>query len=1007
MSDKLLKALMQLFAILANNERYSHSGKRIVEIFLRQQISPSARQYYLEVFENHLHHFRNETGGEVIAQTSLLTNERLKKISGEINRELKIREKYIVLIRLIEFSVSCCDNLTNEERACLRSVALTFNISNEDYELCFSFATLQENEIPDNSCLMVLSADQNPSARKLKQLQVPFLEGKILLAYIRYADIIFLRYFEDPSDLLTLNGNPVQNKIIYTVPNAAVIKGCRIKPVYHSDITNIFLDAGSHLSIKFEVKNLEYDFPNGRKGLQPLSFTARSGNLVGIMGGSGAGKSTLLNLLNGNFTPSSGEIIINTFNLHKEKKLFEGVIGYVPQDDLLMEDLTVYQNLYFNSKLCFGELDKNELTVKVNQLLQSLGLYEIKDLKVGSPLDKMISGGQRKRLNIALEIIRAPSVLFVDEPTSGLSSLDSIQVMDLLKQLTAQRKLIFVVIHQPSAEVFKLFDKLLILDHGGYPVYYGNPVESLTYFKTHAGYADKNINECELCGDVDTELVFSIIEGKTIDEFGNQTKERKVKPVEWNKLFTESKQSEDHSSTPRKYLPKGDYRKALWFEQLKIYIQRDVLSKLRNRQYMFINMLEAPVLAWLLAYFLKFTPFGGSYTFYHNQNIPAFIFISVIVALFMGLSVSAEEIIRDRKILLREKFLNLSRLSYLSSKISVLFFLSAIQTLLFVFVSHFILGIKGMICSYWFMLFTVSCFANVLGLLVSSLFKSAITVYILVPFLIIPQIILSGVMVKFENLNPSITNQEHVPAIGEMMASRWAFEGLAVNQFSNNDYERHFFPMDKAMSTATYRKDFWFQVMNDKLDSAYHQQRNEFIPMLRYELKHDSKASAYPAVQQFLAESPASLDQKHHAALSAALSQTRKDYISLYNRAAAAKDSVSKLLMAKGIDLVKLKNVYTNKALTQHVTDYSNLDFIIIQKDKLIQRFRPVYMEGGIRSPYYVSGKKIFGISFKTYFFNFIIIWKMTILMFLLLYFDVLNKAAAVLFHKRKWAFKV
>lgn len=993
---------MQLFAILANNERYSHSGRRIVELFLKQQISPSARQYYLEVFEHHLEQYRKESVTEDSSGHNRLTHERLKKISGEINRELKIREKYIVLIRLIEFSVSCCDNLTEEEKACLRSVAYTFNISSEDYELCYEFAILDADETPDNSCLMLLSAGQKPSVRKLKQLQVPYLEGRIVLAYIRYADIIFMRYFEDAADLLTLNGNPVQNKIIYTVPNAAVIKGCRIKPVYHSDITNIFLDAGSHLSIKFEVKNLEYEFANGRKGLQPLSFVARSGNLVGIMGGSGAGKSTLLNLLNGNFTPSSGEIIINTFNLHKEKKLFEGVIGYVPQDDLLMEDLTVYQNLYFNSKLCFGELDKNELTVKVNQLLQTLGLYEIKDLKVGSPLDKMISGGQRKRLNIALEIIRAPSVLFVDEPTSGLSSLDSIHVMDLLKQLTAQRKLIFVVIHQPSAEVFKLFDKLLILDHGGYPVYYGNPVESLTYFKTHAGYADKNISECELCGDVDTELVFSIIEGKTIDEFGNQTKERKVKPAEWNKLFSESKQSDDHSPTPRKYLPKGDYRKALWFEQLKIYIQRDVLSKLRNQQYMLINLLEAPVLAWLLAFFLKFTPYGGIYTFYDNQNIPAFIFISVIVALFMGLSVSAEEIIRDRKILLREKFLNLSRLSYLSSKISVLFFLSAVQTLLFVLVSHFILDIKGMMLSYWLMLFTVSCFANVLGLLVSSLFNSAITVYILVPFLIIPQIILSGVMVKFENLNPTVTNQEYVPAIGEMMASRWAFEALAVNQFSNNDYERHFFLMDKAMSTATYRKDFWHQVMNDKLDSAYYQQRHEFIPMLRYELKHDSKAVVYPAVQQFISETPNALTQKKHAELSAALAQVRKDYISLYNRAAAAKDSVSKVLMSKGMDLISLKNKYTNKALTQHVTDYSNLDFIIIQKDKLIQRFRPVYMEGGIRSPYYVSGKKILGISFKTYFFNFIVIWKMTVLMFLLLHFDVLNKTAAALAKKRK-----
>jgi hypothetical protein len=257
-------------------------------------------------------------------------------------------------------------------------------------------------------------------------------------------------------------------------------------------------------------------------------------------------------------------------------------------------------------------------------------------------------------------------------------------------------------------------------------------------------------------------------------------------------------------------------------------------------------------------------------------------------------------------------------------------------------------------------------------------------------------------MVKFENLNPSVTNQEHVPFIGEMMASRWAFEGLAVHQFSSNEYERHFFPMDKAMSTATYRKDFWHQVMNDKLDSAFYQKRTEFIPLLRNELMHDYKAVVYPAVKQFIAENPAAINQKQHDALSDALVQIRKDYIALYNRAAAAKDSVSKTLVSKGIDLLTLKNEYTNKALTQHVTDYSNLDFIVIRKDKLIQRFRPVYMESGIRSPYYVSGKKMIGISFKTYFFNFVILWMMTSLLFFVLHFNVLNKAAALLHKKRK-----
>jgi ABC-type multidrug transport system ATPase subunit len=142
------------------------------------------------------------------------------------------------------------------------------------------------------------------------------------------------------------------------------------------------------------------------------------------MGGSGTGKSTFLNILNGNYKPSSGSVTINGIDIHKQKELIEGVIGFISQDDLLIEELTVYQNLFFNAKLCFNNLSERQIQKKVLEVLSSLGLSEAKDLIVGNPLEQTISGGQRKRLNIALELIREPSVLFVDEPTSGLSSRD-------------------------------------------------------------------------------------------------------------------------------------------------------------------------------------------------------------------------------------------------------------------------------------------------------------------------------------------------------------------------------------------------------------------------------------------------------------------------------------------------------------------------------------------------------------------------------------------------------
>src|SRR5258708_3156406 len=355
------------------------------------------------------------------------------------------------------------------------------------------------------------------------------------------------------------------------------------------------------------------------------------------MGASGAGKSTLLHVLNGNEKPSKGQVLINGIDIHREPGKIEGVIGFVPQDDLLIEDLTVYQNLYFASKLCFSHLNEDEIDFLVLKTLDDLGLNEAKDLKVVSPLEKTISGGQRKRLNIGLELLREPAVLFVDEPTSGLSSRDSENIIDLLKELSLKGKLVFAVIHQPSSDIFKMFDRLVILDTGGYQIYYGNPVDAVIYFKKNINMVNSDEGECHTCGNVNPEQIFNIIETKVINEFGNFTNKRKFSADQWNKVFQEkikllsvARQNETPHSTLR--IPN-------WIKQTHLFGLRDVLSKLSNTQYLVINLLEAPALAFILAFIVKYynsdDQLNPGYIFNKNLNMPAYFFMSVIVALFM------------------------------------------------------------------------------------------------------------------------------------------------------------------------------------------------------------------------------------------------------------------------------------------------------------------------------------------------------------------------------------
>ena len=568
--------------------------------------------------------------------------------------------------------------------------------------------------------------------------------------------------------------------------------------------------------ISFVAEDITYYFPNKTQGLHEINIAEKTGSLVGIMGSSGSGKTTLLNVLAGIIKPTSGKILINSIDYTKKKKQLDGVIGYVAQDDILIEDLTVYQNLYYNGKLCLNELSEKELDERVMTTLVSLGLEQTKDLKVGSVLSKTISGGQRKRLNIALELIREPSILFVDEPTSGLSSRDSENVMDLLKELSQKGKIIFVVIHQPSSDIFKMFDNLVVMDTGGHMIYYGNPIEAIAYFKEATQHLDRLRSICHLCGNVTPEQIFNIVEARIVNEYGQFTSKRKISAEQWADLYTEKAGKPKDINVKDK--PHKSINRPSVFKQMQIFTIRDFLSKIGDKQYMLINFLEAPLLALVLASVVRYRNSidGASYVFRFNENIPAYLLMCVIVSLFLGLTVSAEEIIHDRKILKREHFLNLSWGSYLTSKMFLLFGLSAIQTLSFVLIGNAILEIEGMTTSFWIILFSSSCMANMVGLNISSAFRSAVTVYIMIPIILIPQMIFSGLMFNFDKLNEAIRSYGKVPLVADFMTSRWALEAMGVHQFMNNEFQEPFYEFDQQIHQADYKASFWIPAMRSK-----------------------------------------------------------------------------------------------------------------------------------------------------------------------------------------------
>ncbi len=1016
MSEKILKALMRLFAIIAKSDEATLDARNVVESYLKQFLNKEQVNEYLAIYENYLKQQDEGIEGERKRRRLAVSSVKVIVICEQINEELNQKQKFIVLLNLIEF-VSSNGTVSEQEMEFISTVSAYFNIPEEEFKLCLSLAlTNSVVNIEDSENFLLISQTNssnniNDSAQPKKAIQhlnSDSINGELLVLHINSIGLYLVRYFGNAE--LFLNGQAITPGRIYVLSQGSSIRSSKVQPIYYSDIVGCLLKDISNTKIVFAVKEIEYKFKNGITGLHKLSFTENEGKLIGIMGGSGAGKSTLLNILNGNNAPSAGEVLINGHNLHKEKKELEGVIGYIPQDDLLIEELTVYQNLFYNSKLCFSDSSDEQIDVLVMDMLNELGLSEAKDLQVGNPLSQTISGGQRKRLNIALELIRQPSILFVDEPTSGLSSRDSENIMDLLKELALKSKLVFVVIHQPSSDIFKMFDKLLILDTGGYPIYNGNPVEAVIYFKTLINQVNASVSECITCGNVNPEQIFNIIESKVLDENGNQTKLRRITPEEWNEFYS-SNIMPSFSTTiiPDKQPVNKNFKKPNFLKQFSVFTKRDVLSKLSNTQYLCINFLEAPLLALILASLTVYYKTNHNYSFSDNKNLAAYIFMAVIVALFMGLTVSAEEIIKDRKILKREAFLNLSKGSYLASKLFILFSISAIQTISFVLIGNYILEIKDMYIDYWLVLFTTSCFANLLGLNISASFDSAVTIYILIPILLIPQLLLSGVLVKFEELNPKMSNPEVVPVSGELMTSRWAFEALAVNQFVNNNYEKNIYSYDKIISDGTFKKVFWYSKMNDLIDECKKNNtaqtsldnRQKKIKIIQYELKQELNQAAAQTNYDFIDKiSTENFNENTAEELKRYLVQIRKHYTELYDEAIRNKDEwigqFQQTEKGKEEYLALLKN-YQNEKIENLVKNAgSDLDPVIENEGHLVATANPIFREGPsdrfIRSHFFAPAKNVLGKHYSTYWVNIIVMWTMTTFLWLTLYFDVLRK---------------
>jgi len=1007
MSEKILETLMQLFALIAKPQADDTERRGVVEAFLKRLLNQELVKVYLAKYDEAFEEARKKLEKSSAERREGAIAIRIRKLCKDINEEGQLAQdqRIVVVIQALEFCKSGSNEISQLELGFISTLAEGLNISEEEYSYIEGFVRNSFDNIPDHHNILLIDGNEGSDLKGAKHVYKELLKGQVWILFVPSVSMYFTRFKE--SGELSMNGQLLQEEKVYPFSQGSSIKGYKIKPIYYWDVTMQFMKEEFRASrVVYEVNNLEYRFKSGKVGIHHMSFKEESGRMVGIMGASGAGKSTLLSVLNGINDPYDGEVLINGVSIHKDRDKIKGLIGYVSQDDLLIEELTVFENLYYNAKLCFDNLTDDEIVTRVDNTLKNLGLFEIRDMKVGSPLNKKISGGQRKRLNISLELIREPAIMFLDEPTSGLSSRDSENILDLLKELARKGKLLFIVIHQPSSDIFKMFDKLIILDTGGFLIYNGNPIESIEYFKRKIEQANYAESECYVCGNVNPEQIFNIVETRVFTESGQPTDTRRISPADWNNHFKVEK-TEEQIIEPGTTIPEINFKTPNKIKQWLVFTKRDILSKIADRQYMLITLLEAPVLALALSFLIRYfdeSATNPKYTLYENSNLPIYIFMSVIIAIFMGLTVSAEEIIKDRKILKREAFLNLSWNSYLMSKVFVQLSISAIQALTFVIIGNSITGIRGMWFEYWIVLFSCWAGANILGLVISDSFKAVATIYMWIPFLVIPQIILSGIMVKFEKLNPNISSPISIPFYGEIMSARWGYEALAVKQFKDNKYESRFYIYDKAISKAKFKKDFWCNEVKGKLENVKNDlekgtRRENFDQNLLLSYNEIKKEQTLTPDLKFEYTESLIPEKVTPEIVTSALNYVdliRKYYIAYSNSANDRKQAIlTKLQVEDSEGFLKLRDLYTNESLEEFVTNKNETQKVVDFKGEIIQKMDPIFMDtkhNFIKAHFYAPEKKVFGLELDTFVVNVIVLWIITIVFYFILSFRLLKR---------------
>ena len=583
----------------------------------------------------------------------------------------------------------------------------------------------------------------------------------------RHAEVILVE------DLGSSNGTFVNGR---RVSGPVVVKAGDIVALgsftFELTIAGTFAKRDYRGDVTIEARDLAVTVP-GKTLLEGASMTVYPSEVVAVMGPSGAGKTTLMNALNGYTAPSAGTVLFNGVDLYANWDRFCLHIGYVPQDDIMHRDLTVGEALYFTARLRLpADFSDEEIHARIRSVLGELGLEGTENVLIGSPERKGISGGQRKRVNIAMELLTDPAVLFLDEPTSGLSSVDALAVIRLLRKLADAGKTVILTIHQPSLEVFRLMDTLALVGKdrsGAEPanlVYFGPAYPDAVEFFNPDGVPDAKTGADPHPDEV--------LRGLS-----------RLPTREWARRFAASRVCQEYvgqragTQAPVRGAPSRPQaaKRRFGFGQWWTLFRRTVAVKARDVVNTTVLGIQAPLIALLMVGVFREQVMADP-TAESWPTIAKFLgsnlFVLCISAIWFGCNNSAREIVAEWAIYHRERMVNLKIPSYVLSKLAVLGLLCIAQCVVMMLIVGFGVDLKGPWLEMFGVVLLVSLVGLTLGLAISSFSRTSEVAVSLVPVVLIPMMIVGGAMLPVHKMIAP------VKAMSNAIAVRWGFEALVV-----------------------------------------------------------------------------------------------------------------------------------------------------------------------------------------------------------------------------------